>query len=162
MPPADANRLTMKTLKTLAAVAAALCCTAALAGHPMRTLDVRSGLPSNEVNHVYQDGDGYVWIATNNGLCRYDGLHTRTQLKKWFQNGCKPTQNHFAAVFDSYVHKDDTIPATQIEDLDEILRLNLGVTRQEVEDMIAQHNTAPDAHNIGTATDFESALGSLD
>lgn len=91
-----------------------------------------------------------------------DNSYTRTQLKKWFQNGCKPTQNHFAAVFDSYVHKDDTIPAARIEDLDTILRQNLGLTRAEVEDMIAQHNARPDAHNIGTATDFESALGPLD
>lgn len=89
-------------------------------------------------------------------------IYSRSKLKTWFLNGCKPTQSHFAAVFDSFFHKDDTIPATQIEDLDEILRQNLGVTRQEVEDMIAQHNTATDAHNIGTATDFESALGPLD
>lgn len=30
-------------------------------------------LPSNKVNHVFQDGDGVVWIATEDGLSMYDG-----------------------------------------------------------------------------------------
>lgn len=30
-------------------------------------------LPSNRVNHVFQDGDGLVWIATGDGLSMYDG-----------------------------------------------------------------------------------------
>jgi len=31
------------------------------------------GLPSNEINAVQKDKLGFLWIATNNGLCRYDG-----------------------------------------------------------------------------------------
>lgn len=30
-------------------------------------------LPSNYVKCLYQDSEGFVWIATNNGLARYDG-----------------------------------------------------------------------------------------
>lgn len=30
-------------------------------------------LPSSFVNQVYQDSQGYIWIATRNGLSRYDG-----------------------------------------------------------------------------------------
>ena len=30
-------------------------------------------LPSNKVNHVFQDSDGVVWIATGDGLSMYDG-----------------------------------------------------------------------------------------
>lgn len=31
------------------------------------------GLPSNTVNKVIKDNLGFIWIATNDGLCRYDG-----------------------------------------------------------------------------------------
>lgn len=31
------------------------------------------GLPTNNVNEIYQDKTGYIWIATGEGLCRYDG-----------------------------------------------------------------------------------------
>lgn len=31
------------------------------------------GLPSNIVTEVLQDQKGYLWLATGNGLCRYDG-----------------------------------------------------------------------------------------
>ena len=32
----------------------------------------------DEVRQVYQDKDGYIWIATNSGLCLYDGYQIRT------------------------------------------------------------------------------------
>ena len=88
-----------------------------------------------------------------------DNVSTRKELKSWFSNGKKPNENHFAAIFDSYVHKTDTIPADRIEDLDQILRLNTGLTREEVEVLIASHNDSPTAHNIGSADDSTSALG---
>lgn len=88
-----------------------------------------------------------------------DNVSTRKELKSWFSNGNKPNENHFAAIFDSYVHKTDTIPADRIEDFDQILRLNTGLTREEVEVLIASHNESPTAHNIGTADDSTSALG---
>lgn len=34
------------------------------------------GLPSNIVHDIAQDARGFVWIATTNGVCRYDGFHT--------------------------------------------------------------------------------------
>ncbi len=34
---------------------------------------MKDGLPSNQINVVYQDSRGYLWIGTNNGLCMYDG-----------------------------------------------------------------------------------------
>lgn len=33
-------------------------------------------LPTNEVQKVYQDKEGFIWIATRNGLCRYNGYET--------------------------------------------------------------------------------------
>mgnify|MGYP000008856861 FL=1 len=33
-------------------------------------------LPTNEVQKVYQDKDGFMWFATRNGLCCYNGYET--------------------------------------------------------------------------------------
>ncbi len=36
------------------------------------------GLPSSEVYHSIQDSKGYIWFATNMGVCRYDGSNFKT------------------------------------------------------------------------------------
>lgn len=41
-------------------------------------LSVGDGLSSSNVNAVYQDRRGDIWIATENGLNRYDGLYVHT------------------------------------------------------------------------------------
>ncbi|MCK0202778.1 hypothetical protein MWN41_07065 [Ornithobacterium rhinotracheale] len=42
-------------------------------------------------------------------------------IKNWFKNGLKPTQEQFWAWLDSFWHKDDKIPAENVEGLDDIL-----------------------------------------
>ena len=37
-------------------------------------LTTENGLSSNEVNCLFQDSRGFIWIGTNNGLNRYDGV----------------------------------------------------------------------------------------
>ncbi|AXI83113.1 response regulator [Xylella taiwanensis] len=44
-----------------------------------RVLDATSGLPSNVVRAMVQDAAGYLWLATGDGLARYDG----TAFKVW-------------------------------------------------------------------------------
>ena len=39
-----------------------------------RVIDSRSGLCDNSVNCIRQDKSGMLWMATWNGLCRYDGM----------------------------------------------------------------------------------------
>ena len=39
---------------------------------------VEDGLPSNECHRVLQDSLGYIWIATDRGLVKYDGYKFRT------------------------------------------------------------------------------------
>ncbi|WP_298713893.1 two-component regulator propeller domain-containing protein [Chitinophaga sp.] len=39
--------------------------------------DNSSGLPQNSVNAIGSDPEGYIWLATEGGLVRYDGLHFR-------------------------------------------------------------------------------------
>ena len=38
-----------------------------------RQVSTRDGLPGNTINELLQDREGYIWMATNNGLSRYDG-----------------------------------------------------------------------------------------
>ena len=40
------------------------------------------GLPSMEVYKVQQDTNGYIWIGTAGGLCRYDGYEFKTLTTK--------------------------------------------------------------------------------
>ena len=40
---------------------------------PLRTLTTQQGLPQSFVSGLVQDNQGFVWVATRNGLARYDG-----------------------------------------------------------------------------------------
>lgn len=44
-----------------------------------RHFGVQQGLPSSETYHVFQDKKGYIWIATDRGVVRYNGI----ELKKF-------------------------------------------------------------------------------
>ena len=48
--------------------------------------DIISGLPHNEINDIVKDAQGYIWIATENGLSRYDGYNFIN-----FNNSTHPT-----------------------------------------------------------------------
>ncbi len=41
-----------------------------------KQLSTADGLPTDEVQKVYQDRDGFIWIATRYGFCLYDGYQT--------------------------------------------------------------------------------------
>lgn len=34
-----------------------------------------NGLSTNDVTDMKQDNNGYLWLATSNGICRYDGYN---------------------------------------------------------------------------------------
>jgi len=40
-----------------------------------RVLDYKAGLPSNSVYNILQDSRGYIWMAHDKGLSRYNGLN---------------------------------------------------------------------------------------
>lgn len=40
-------------------------------------ISTADGLPTNIVSRVWQSADGYIWIATRSGLCRYDGYEVQ-------------------------------------------------------------------------------------
>jgi len=42
-------------------------------GNNYKRLDLASGLPGNTIKCIYKDSKGLMWIATETGLCTYDG-----------------------------------------------------------------------------------------
>ena len=42
-----------------------------------RNLTMNDGLLSNAVRNIVQDPYGFIWLGTDNGLCRYDGTQVQ-------------------------------------------------------------------------------------
>jgi len=42
---------------------------------PVEVLTMEEGLLNNHINSIYQDRKGFIWIGTNEGLNKYDGLN---------------------------------------------------------------------------------------
>ena len=45
--------------------------------YQVQNFTVENGLPVNAVNRILQDGDGYLWFSTLDGLVRFDGYDFR-------------------------------------------------------------------------------------
>ena len=67
-------------MKRLGLILAALLCILqggrATGAYQMRSFigyDTSDELPNNWIKKVIQDKAGYIWVATNEGLCRFDG-----------------------------------------------------------------------------------------
>jgi ligand-binding sensor domain-containing protein len=41
----------------------------------LKQYSVSEGLLTNEIYQVYQDYQGYIWLATSTGVCKFDGKH---------------------------------------------------------------------------------------
>ena len=41
--------------------------------YQFKSISALVNIPTHEVRNLYQDGQGYIWISTYNGLLRYDG-----------------------------------------------------------------------------------------
>lgn len=73
------SKLCMK--KALIALVVLLASTSALIAAPgklqmaLESFPYMNQLPSNSVQRVFQDKDGYIWFGTLDGLCRYDAYH---------------------------------------------------------------------------------------
>ena len=66
----------MKKLITLCLFAVSLSVMAQTSMIPdmkFRRLDTPDGLSSSQINNIFKDSRGYVWISTPYGLNRYDG-----------------------------------------------------------------------------------------
>jgi len=86
MQQMDTNIYNMKYYSRLFKIALVVCCliqvqmvksVAQIIIEP-EYLSVSDGIQSPTVNHVIQDGYGIIWIATTNGLQKYDGYSLQT------------------------------------------------------------------------------------
>lgn len=66
-------------------------------------------------------------------------------IKNWFLTGLKPTQVQFWAVFDSFRHKNDNIPISEVQGLSTALEKK--ATTEEFESHISDTNAHPDLFN---------------
>jgi signal transduction histidine kinase/ligand-binding sensor domain-containing protein/DNA-binding response OmpR family regulator len=66
--------------------------------HFTGVLSTGNGLLTNEVRQVCQDSEGYIWIATLDGLCRYDGYQIKTYKSNLYTPGLLSSNrlNHIA------------------------------------------------------------------
>ena len=48
----------------------------------LKSYDINAGLPSNECYRVIQDKKGYIWVASDAGLSRYNGYNFQNFTKK--------------------------------------------------------------------------------
>ena len=58
-----------------------LCCSVSFSfcqDFPMQHFTVEDGLPSNVIYYIYRDSKGYLWIGTDKGVARYNGLKFET------------------------------------------------------------------------------------
>lgn len=68
-----------------------------LSGQPQYNVtyyDEEDGLPHAHITQLLQDEKGFIWLATWNGLCRYDGYEFRT-FKAQMGDGCRMTTDRF-------------------------------------------------------------------
>ena len=61
-------------------------------------ITAEQGLTSNRINDIVQDQSGFIWIATNNGLNRFDGFETK-QYTKQVDDTCSLSHNSVLALF---------------------------------------------------------------
>ncbi len=68
------------------------CAIIALGQYRFDSWTTDNGLPQNSINAITQTRDGYLWLATLNGLARFDGVHftvfDRSNSKTMASNRC--------------------------------------------------------------------------
>ena len=85
------------------------CCASAHGQRPLPFIfthySTKDGLGSNELYKVQQDRTGFLWIATNNGLQRFDGTRFRTFMHEEGDSTSLPSN----VVQRLFIDKDDVL-----------------------------------------------------
>jgi len=110
-----------------------------------KRLDVKNGLSSNQVNTIFKDSRGYLWIGTANGLNRFDGNTSKVFRKSNERNGTI-SNNTINAIFEDHRGKiwvtttgglNIFDPETeQFSTDDPIFHKNVEIPKQEIVDVI--------------------------
>lgn len=61
-----------------------------------KTLTIADGIPNSTITGIVQDGVGFIWIATSDGLARYDGRQMKVFRHDKFPNSL--TENTISSV----------------------------------------------------------------
>lgn len=117
-----------------------------------KSLTLNDGLCSDEVKQIYKDKDGFIWIATKNGLSSYDG-HSFTTFKSNLHNWNLLSNNDVTYLIDG---EDNLLWIGTTEGLN-VLDKTTGIFRQ-INDLIFKNNPIAqilplDNGNIMIATD---------
>lgn len=66
-----------------------------------KTLPALNNLPSKDVQSIYQDRDGYIWISTRNGLFQYDGYSITPYKSNLYRPDLLTNNNIFCTTEDA-------------------------------------------------------------
>jgi signal transduction histidine kinase/ligand-binding sensor domain-containing protein/AraC-like DNA-binding protein len=91
--------ITYKLLTTLSILMSLIGWAKAIPSLYFSNLTIEQGLPSNVTNSIAQDKHGFIWIGTQEGLCRYDGSEIKT-FQYSGNNHSIPSNNISALVYD--------------------------------------------------------------
>jgi C4-dicarboxylate-specific signal transduction histidine kinase/ligand-binding sensor domain-containing protein len=72
--------------------------------------DVKKGLPEGQARVMMEDGLGYIWIGTQNGLVRYDGYRS----KIYYLGSAKLNKDPVTNIESMVIDKNNTLWATAI------------------------------------------------
>jgi signal transduction histidine kinase/ligand-binding sensor domain-containing protein/DNA-binding response OmpR family regulator len=71
---------------------------------PLNRISIDDGLSQNAIRDIVHDDDGFVWIATKNGLNRYDGYTFERFYYDAFDTARLASSNLYSLCMDRYNH----------------------------------------------------------
>ena len=124
-----------------------------------RRLDTQNGLSSSQVNCIYKDSRGYVWIGTPYGLNRYDGYRVKvfysnkrdtTTMRDNYTDQIYESADGKLWIEDENVMEMALVENIQREDLNAIeialayqhMADTLGMTQEGIADRVGKSRTA--------------------
>lgn len=93
-------------------------------------------------------------------------------IKSWFKKGLYPTESQFASAFDSFWHKDDTIPMASVQNLTQTLNnkasafhkhelsdiTDLSAFEQDISNQLSNKATKDHTHSFADVDGLDEAL----
>lgn len=64
-----------------------------MSDYKVQSINHSEKLPSKQINCLFQDQEGYIWIGTTNGLCRYDGYNIKGYKSSYLTPGLLSDNN---------------------------------------------------------------------
>lgn len=100
-------------------------------------LDLRNGLPHNNVSSIFADSNGFIWISTyGGGLARYDGYGMMQPLMNLKSNSCKSiAEDRFHRLWVAFDEGTDVI------DLKTMSGIDLSLLSDSLRQLLAESST---------------------